>query len=782
MNISQNPQMKVPTPIEFNFSGEVRRRLEGLIDQWILPAPYSNPAILEMFRDRDRKPWRDMVPWAGEFAGKYLTHAVQIYRLVHSENLKTHLEWFVKELVGLQTKDGYLGPWPSGYELCGKAPNCSDGTTWDAWGHYHTMLGLLLWYRQTGDQQALECARRIGDLLCRKFLNTGRRLVKTGSEEMNLAPIHSLCLLYQETGEQKYLDMAREIEKDFEIPPAGDYIREALAGKEFFQTPKPRWESLHPILGIAELYYITGDDKYRRAFEHLWWSIVQYDRHNTGGFSSGEQATGNPYHLGAIETCCTIAWMAMSVEMLRLTGCSIVADELELSFLNSGIGMMNPSGRWVTYDTPMEGRRTASQHAIVFQSRPGQPELNCCSVNGPRAMGFLSDWAVMVHENEIFLNYYGPGSIKTKMPSGSAVTLIQQTDYPENDTVNLGIQLEQPEKFVLALRIPYWSARTQVRVNGQEIPEVSPGTYLKLDRTWSPGDRITIKFDFRPHFWVNEQKVVYPDWVAQWQVFGPIANPSLIPHHPGRGTESLPGDTLTQIPTSLTVDGVCLASKSVTSEKGLINFRQVLGQFPGMPIAYGFLEYESEVESVRPVTFSADWWCCWFVNGVKVFDNHPTGGNAGILMERNHKIDLPLRKGKNIIAVRVTSGSCGWGLNLGLSDSKSPSEVEKVHYSSLYRGPILMAYDPRFNDRPDSMDIPTLNAGKLKEMPAESDSWLKPWLLLEFKGTDGRPVRLCDYGSAGAAGDFYHTWLPMNFPAKPTTTFSKQNPLRSYRP
>ncbi len=53
------------------------------------------------------------------------------------------------------------------------------------------------------------------------------------------------------------------------------------------------------------------------AFEHFWWSIVKYDRHNNGGFASGEQAQGNPYHQGAIETCCTIAWVATTVEMLQ---------------------------------------------------------------------------------------------------------------------------------------------------------------------------------------------------------------------------------------------------------------------------------------------------------------------------------------------------------------------------------------------------------------------------------------------------------------------------------
>ena len=45
----------------------------------------------------------------------------------------------------------------------------------------------------------------------------------------------------------------------------------------------------------------------------------------------------------------------MSVEMLEMTGDSIVADELELSTLNSAIGMFSPTGRWSTYNTPMDG-------------------------------------------------------------------------------------------------------------------------------------------------------------------------------------------------------------------------------------------------------------------------------------------------------------------------------------------------------------------------------------------------------------------------------------------
>ena len=106
--------------------------------------------MLDMFRDRDRYPLRDMVPWAGEFAGKYLTSSVQILRLTGESGLRRHLGRFASELASLQAEDGYLGPWPRAFRLTGKAPNRRGMRTWDAWGHYHAMLGLLLWHEESG--------------------------------------------------------------------------------------------------------------------------------------------------------------------------------------------------------------------------------------------------------------------------------------------------------------------------------------------------------------------------------------------------------------------------------------------------------------------------------------------------------------------------------------------------------------------------------------------------------------------------------------------------------
>jgi DUF1680 family protein len=494
----------------FQIGGILKPMLDGLIEQWLLVAPKANPAMLEMFRDRDAPPLREMVPWAGEFAGKYLTAAVQVLRLTGDDWLLNWLHEFVARLLQFQDEDGYLGPWPREHRLTNTKPGGKGA--WDTWGHYHIMIGLTLWHETSGDEKALEGATHIADLICERYLGTkDPRLVDTPSTEMNLAPVHALCLLYRKTEVGRYLDMALQIVEEFaaqgpEGPLAGDYLRQALAGIEFYQTPKPRWESLHPIMALAELYWLTGGQDYRTAFEHLWWSMAKLERHNNGGFTSGEKATGNPYDLHPIETCCTIAWIAMSVEMLKLTGNPVVADEIELSTLNAVLGMHSPTGRWATYNTPMNGIRRASAHSIVFQAREGSSELNCCSVNSPRGFGMMSDWALMRDSGGLVLNSYGPSVMTARLADGLSVTLTQDTEYPLSGQIEIVVDPSKEATFSLKLRIPYWSEETSVSLNNAAVSSVETGTYLILERAWQAGDRIQIDLDMSLHFWAGERE------------------------------------------------------------------------------------------------------------------------------------------------------------------------------------------------------------------------------------------------------------------------------------
>jgi DUF1680 family protein len=169
----------------------------------------------------------------------------------------------VAELIATQAEDGYLGPFAKNVRLL---------KNWDLWGHYHAIQALLLWHDYSGDAPALAAARKAGDLVCNTYLDSGKRVFDAGDSEMNMAILTAMAMLHRVTGEQRYLRMAREVEKDWER--AGDYLRAGLDGREYYQSPKPRWESLHDLQGLVEMWRITGDSKYRESFEHHWRSIL----------------------------------------------------------------------------------------------------------------------------------------------------------------------------------------------------------------------------------------------------------------------------------------------------------------------------------------------------------------------------------------------------------------------------------------------------------------------------------------------------------------------------
>jgi len=494
------PALQTAAGLSCEFEGYLRKRIDNCIQRYFLVTPESSPAILQVMRDRDKLPVRDpLVPWAGEFAGKFLTGAELVWRATRDAELRTATNEFAKALMACQAPDGYLGPFPAAARLTGQ--------NWDVWGHYHVMLGLLLYLEDTGDTAALDVCRKMGDLLCATFGPGKPSLTCDGSGgQMNMAICHSLLMLYEKTGDDKYHALAMYvIEQAWNEEGAGKYLDAALAGKPVWEFPQHRWEALHDYQALPILYYLTCDATYRTAALRIWRSGLRGDRHNTGGVTSGEGFCGSPYKREAIETCCTVAWIAFGFDILRLTGDSRVADEIEWSTLNSALGAIPHSGRACAYNVPMDGAR-AYGIELPWQSPKAGPDLNCCAVNAYRPLGMLAQWALMQSPQGLFLNFYGAGRLTAQLPSGTLIELVEQTAYPADGQIRLLVKPASSEKFALNLRIPGWSRDTVVSVNGERVRPVQAGAYLRLERDWTPGDTVDISFDMRLRFWAGEQE------------------------------------------------------------------------------------------------------------------------------------------------------------------------------------------------------------------------------------------------------------------------------------
>jgi DUF1680 family protein len=316
-------------------------RALAVIEHFDIPLPLSNPRLLECFLDRNRASNGQslhQLPWAGEFVGKWLTHVAQLYRLTHHAELRQAATAVVATLAQYQDTDGYIGPFG---DARGPDKLRTMKVGWDAWGHYHIMYGCMLWHDCTADPAALSIFQKIGALMTTTFPGSDpHKFFAQGSLEQNMAILHSMACLYSRTTQPSLLTFCRMVLAELQMPPAGDYVRNALRGQQFYQGTQPRWEALCGILGFAELYHSTGEKDLFTAYQQIWWSLCEYERHNQGGMMSGEQARGDPYNTLSEETCCTVTWGAMCVEMLKLTGNSVVADELELSCLNSGLFLL----------------------------------------------------------------------------------------------------------------------------------------------------------------------------------------------------------------------------------------------------------------------------------------------------------------------------------------------------------------------------------------------------------------------------------------------------------
>jgi hypothetical protein len=191
-----------------------------------------------------------------------------------------------------------------------------------------------------------------------------------------------------------------------------------------------------------------------------------------------------------METCVTVTWMKLCYQLLRLTGETLWADQLEISLYNALLGAMCDNGNWWAYYSQLAGERMPSPVQVpVCQS-------SCCVANGPRGLLITPGWSVMQGKNGPVINLYSQGTWSQKLENGMDVKIVQETDYPVNGSVLISIDPAKPARFMVKLRIPAWSNNTLLMVN-DEIISCTSGTYSSITREWKTGDKIHLELDLR---------------------------------------------------------------------------------------------------------------------------------------------------------------------------------------------------------------------------------------------------------------------------------------------
>jgi uncharacterized protein len=494
-------------PCSVKIAGFLGHKLDVCAENGVMKKDYNLYVI----------PFRDHTDegggFSGEFWGKWFTSAGLAYAYRPQQKYKEILTKSYEELIQTQEKNGRI----SSYK--------KDFGYWDIWGRKYVLLGLISYYDQTGEKKALEHASLLVHNLItvagpgkRKLTETGLSLLKSLSSSSILEPI---VLLYERTGNKKYLKFAEYLVALWSQPnkfsPHGmRLVEDAIHGVDPINISVPKgYEQMSCYEGLCELYRATGNRKYLDAVVRFGHSVLKKEIMIVGSGSSGElwcDGANRQTELleEPMETCVTTTWIRLCYQLLRLTGDCLWADEMEVSLYNAMLGAMVPDGNWWAYFSPLEGERMPSPLQV--------PSMNssCCVANGPRGLLSVPGWSLMHSKLGPIINLYAQGSWSYRLEKGQFITLNQATKYPETDNIKISIEQAIPAIYSISLRIPSWSRKTKLLVNGTEI-ECTPGTYKVIRRKWKTGDNINLQLDLRGRLIISRGNIN-----AQAVMRGPI--------------------------------------------------------------------------------------------------------------------------------------------------------------------------------------------------------------------------------------------------------------------
>ena len=480
---------------DVRLKGYVGQRLDAMIERHVIgtDVDYITAPFLEK---TERHNW-----WQTEFWGKYMHSAVPFRDFSGSKKLAEAIDFGVGRILSSQEANGYIGNYPD--EL-----RCGEG--WDVWGMKYTMMGLLHYYdgekANEKGAKALAACRRLCDYVIAELGPNGKRgreLWQTGnwSGFASSSILEPVVWLYNRTKEQKYLDFATYLVKGMTEPEAGPRLVDlALKGLSVadrngygnkaeshggYVMKHNRWkayEMMSCYQGLLEYYQVTGRKDLFDAALATGNQILADEINLAGGCACSEawfhgRVKQHLPYTKLQETCVTTTWMRLCEKLLDLTDDPKWADEIERSFYNVYLAAMKLDGSAFSAYVPLTGCRTLGHDHCRMHT-------DCCTANGPRgALCFLKKYFSNDGKTATF-NFYGTARAKG---------FDMYSTYPRDTSATITSHTEGP--LALRLRIPRWSAKTVVKLNGKAVGGVKAGSYFTLSRTWRLGDTIDVVFD-----------------------------------------------------------------------------------------------------------------------------------------------------------------------------------------------------------------------------------------------------------------------------------------------
>lgn len=472
--------------------------------------------------------------WRGEYWGKFVRGACTCYRYLPSQKLYRCIENSVLEMVEIAKKNGTLSTYPPEKDLFG----------WDVWSRKYALLGMLSYYQisksEAKKRKVLREVERQATLLTKQIgpKKSQKGILETSSiyGSLNSASILGLyCNLFSLTKKQRYLDFASYI-----VSTGLSYKENLFEKLEKTDEDPYQWETrkayemIACFQGVLRYGLITSDPHWIELTKEFVRRVERSEFTLIGGlgldsefFSHSKALQAQPTHQSGLETCVTVSFMSLLMDLLSLTGDASYAQMLETICFNALPGSVNDQNQTMelaegriwhgdTYDTPphesylfdsytplVNGRRATLIGG--YQRMQDDRSYGCCAANGGYGLGLMGQFACMKREKGFDVNFYSPFSLKTTH-NDKPIALQMKANLFQSGKVTLRV-IGNGTSFALRLLAPTWG-KARISINGEEVLPLEENGYFVLNRVWND-DQIKILFSRPVKIHACEDKIAF---------------------------------------------------------------------------------------------------------------------------------------------------------------------------------------------------------------------------------------------------------------------------------
>ncbi|MBS1823824.1 MAG: glycoside hydrolase family 127 protein [Acidobacteria bacterium] len=450
--------------------------------------------------------------WSDGDVFKWLEGMAHFYARTRDAKIDAEMDAVIAIIARAQQADGYLS---TNITLRGQ-PRWTEPRRHEMYNMGHLLAAAAAHFKATGKRSLLAVAERVTSYLYSLLSPRPAAMAHFGAPSNAMGFVD----LYRATGDKRLLELAAILVDSRGSAPGGtDHFQTRVPLRKETQAVGHAVHATYLYATAADLVAETGDAGLRAAVERIWDDVAGKRVYITGAVGPLDpgltprrdiafEAFGADYELpnrrGYNETCANIGNALWNWRMLAMSGEARYADAWENILYNSMLSGAGLDGRSFFYanvhrryagEAPLLRNETLVRWHDTVQ-KPSADSY-CCPPNLLRMIASLDSYAYGVSSDAIWVNLYGGSRL-----DALGMQLEQESEYPWDGQVTFRVRAAPRRELGLKLRIPGWSGRNTLRLNGRAEAAPAAGRYVELRRQWKAGDTVVLTLDMKPRLMI----------------------------------------------------------------------------------------------------------------------------------------------------------------------------------------------------------------------------------------------------------------------------------------